>query len=198
MKPGFVAHYSTNNSGHRIPGSESNFIQSFNFEKKASFYKWFSSDFPIEIEQLLSGKNVTLYADINEAKYDLVKFNTIGLRLEVISDSKANETLNEALEAFSYELIHSGVSNFRFHQKKYMKYFKSNPIEVSPYTTWNLRLIPANQKVEAFEKLHAVFRSLVQDSNEISVLLEGKGHFTNHSLERGNKLMKVFCDICKK
>lgn len=88
------------------------------FDEKAPFFQWNSDNYPIEIQQLLSGQSSTLYADVDYARFDAIKFTTLYLQIES-DESNSNKILNELLEQFYIELTHSGESNFKYKEKNY-------------------------------------------------------------------------------
>ncbi len=52
------------------------------FERDSSFYRWSSSEHSSEIMRFLRGEEVILYADVNKAKHDAIKFKNLFLLVE--------------------------------------------------------------------------------------------------------------------
>ena len=183
-----------------------NHIQSFSFENDHPFFKWSSNKYPFEIKQLLGGHKTTLYADVNNAQFDAIKFCTLYILIQIKSNSSMNEKLSKALEEYYVELTHSGISNYKFKQDKYVINLNHNSREklvlryrygstnlndanesfkklainkpvLSPYTFWEIKLRP----VIAKDKNHSLqeFSSLFLDKSEIIVSLNGRGNYVD-------------------
>ena len=104
-----------------IQPSIDNYVQDQIFDDKHGFkhfYQWSLKTHPFELESLLAGEEVTLYADIAGAEFDAVKFKTIFLKIETTNQS-TNARLNEELGQFYVELEHSGVSFYKFNKEEY-------------------------------------------------------------------------------
>jgi hypothetical protein len=66
----------------------------------------------------LRGEEVTLYADVNKASHDALKFKQLFLLVEANNSTSDNKTLNELLEHFWVRLVYSGKSEFRLKGEK--------------------------------------------------------------------------------
>ncbi|CAF1091149.1 unnamed protein product, partial [Brachionus calyciflorus] len=182
-----------------------NNIQGFSFENEFSFYKWSSVNYPFEFKQFLSGKKTIFDADLdseNGKLFDVIKFCTIYLTIEVKNSTK-NEQLKNLLKNYFVELTHSGVSNYRYKNKKFtidlnfnsgeklkLRYqygstdtsnanesFKKLSINkpiLSPYTLWNIQLVPIN--IQKHFQLLNDLQSLT-NNEEVFVSLNGKGQY---------------------
>lgn len=173
------------------------------FNEKAPFFQWNSDNYPIEIQQLLSGQSSTLYADVDYARFDAIKFTTLYLQIES-DQSNSNKILNELLEQFYIELTHSGESNFKYKEKNYkidmnyesehrlmLKYqygirsnanasYKSLEINrpvLSPYTFWTIRIkaVKREKEVELLKKI----KTIVHGNVKIKVSLCGQGLYVD-------------------
>lgn len=97
------------------------------FNVDSPFYTWNHKKFNNEINRLLNGEEILLYADIptalrqptiNSIRMNAVKFNKILIHFNVIDQSRQND-LNEKLKDFQFEMTMIG-SNY------YMNYYRCN------------------------------------------------------------------------
>ncbi|CAF0960078.1 unnamed protein product [Brachionus calyciflorus] len=139
----------------------------------------------------------------NRKLFDAVKFCTIYLTIETRNTSK-NQMIKELLKNYFVELTHSGISNYLYKNKKYtiesnfnsgeklrLRYpygstdsnnanesFKklsaNNPI-LSPYTFWDIQLVPINKQNEY--QLKNELNSLIGNNDELIVSLNGRGQY---------------------
>lgn len=124
------------------------------------FYTWTSSRHSTEIQDILEGEDVQLFADIHDFTHlNAVKFRDINI-LFTSTNSTLNEELKEDLLHFSVELTHNGDSYYRCDNDLYKsnsnyykfpkKFFMSqekidaghqtSDYVLSPYATWNISL----------------------------------------------------------
>ncbi|XP_043479677.1 uncharacterized protein LOC122509574 [Leptopilina heterotoma] len=120
----------------------------FGYNKSPPFYTWNNSTYFTEIKQILEGKSVKLFADINSTNMSAVKFRTISI-LFTSSNETLNNELNNDLSSFSFQLIHHGDSHYRCDNDVYVfnsshNSFGRNLIVIdyilSPYATWTITL----------------------------------------------------------
>lgn len=100
-----------------------NHLQSYSFENDNPFFKWSSEEYPFELKRLLSGEKVILYADIDHARFDAIKFCTLNLTIETLNKDGNNSCNNQHLQSvlgnYYVELTHSGVSNYKLKANVY-------------------------------------------------------------------------------
>lgn len=84
------------------------------------------------MKQLLTGKSTTLYADIDYARFDNLKFCNLEISIET-DDSNSNRTLNELLNEFKIQLKHSGESYYKFNEKTFTKINMENLNNIFEY-----------------------------------------------------------------
>jgi hypothetical protein len=195
-----------------IDPSIDNYIQSISFEQDNPFFEWSSKDYPFEIRQLFNGNLTTLYADVNHAKFDAIKFCTLYIFIEIKSSEIANKTLNSLLKNFYVELKHSGISNYKFKQANYvinlnynsdeklmLKYEYGNPNSensnetfkklaknkpvLSPYTFWGITIYPQNLAGNKKNPLKELALFLNENNHEIFVSLRGKGQYVSDAIK---------------
>ena len=197
-----------NNDDVEIKASIDNYLQNFEFDSDYAFYQWSSHDFPFEIEQLLAGEKVVLYADVKTTIFDALKFCTLNIRIDIKSNNSANQELNELLKHVFVELTHSGISNYKFKDDIYVinlhhnsdkkvsfryqygstslnnanesyKKLASNKPILSPYTFWEIKLDPIIND-HKFQIFNAI-SSITREQKEISVSLFGIGQYVKNS-----------------
>jgi len=187
------------------------------FERDSSFYRWSSSEHSSEIRRFLRGEEVILYADVNKAKHDAIKFKNLFLLVEA-NNSADNKTLNELLKHFWVRLVYSGKSEFRlkgeiysfdthFNEKSELilqfkygcKYVCSNSNEsyeklakntpfLSPYTLWKMQILPQHIEGDELKNTLKEIGSLFE-KNQVDVSLGGTGKYISDT----NKL-DMSCD----
>ena len=166
----------------------------------------------------MRGEEVILYADVNKAKHDAIKFKNLFLLVEA-NNSSDNKTLNELLEHFWVRLVYSGKSELRLkgeiysfdtHFKEeselilkwtygckyvcsntneaYMKLKENTPF-LSPYTLWKMQIIPQHIKGEKLNKTLKEIESLFE-KNQVDVSLGGTGKYIS---DKKNEL-DMSCD----
>ncbi|XP_051173806.1 uncharacterized protein LOC127289736 [Leptopilina boulardi] len=85
------------------------------------FYVWENNSNQNEIQQILEGKTINLYADIIEHKIlNAVKFRDIWLRLRLIDSTLSDEELRNDIKGFSFKLTHLGDSYYRCDNEVYL------------------------------------------------------------------------------
>ncbi len=181
------------------------------FDKNIPFFQWNSKNYPYELKQLLRGEPTTLYADVNYARFDAIKFCTLNVLIET-DVPNTNKTLNELLNEFTVELTHSGESNYKYKEKtfkinmnyksgeklslkyqyglttnansSYKKLALNKPV-LSPYTFWAVRIRAV--KTEKEQELLKKIDSLLNETNvELRVFLYGHGQYVDMLAEQNN------------
>lgn len=145
-----------------------------------SFFTWKNEDHHQEISDLLSGKEVSLNADIRKSEVDefAVKFRVLALEFKTKDPSKQS-VINDLLQAFRVNMVHSGESYYRCDEKIYT--IRSKPLSfwynfeahgspthksrgyedndrgdymLSPHARWNISLTNLrNERNISFDKL---------------------------------------------
>jgi hypothetical protein len=196
-------HVQTDNA--EIKASIDNHVIYRLFDTNIPFFQWSSKTHPYELKRLLNGKLTTLYADINYAKFDAIKFCTLDILIEIHTPN-TNKTLNDLLKNFMVEMTHSGESNFKYKGKtktininyqleeklllihQYgstenanlsFKKLAANKPMLSPYTFWTIQ-IKAIQK-ENEENLLNQIDLLIHENVEIKIFLHGQGQYVDES-----------------
>ena len=203
------------NSQAEIKPSIDNHIIGYSFESDNPFFKWTSKNYQLEINQLLRGEKATFYANVNNSKYDAIRFCTLYLKIEIKSSASDNKTLNELLEKFNVELVHSGESNYRFKGVNYkinsnfnsedklmLKYQYPDKIEnandsfkklsinkplLSPYTFWEIRLSPVKPEKKS-QLFYLIDKLVLNKKSDIVISLCGKGQYISDSIKLDNPL----------
>lgn len=181
------------------------------FDKNIPFFQWSSKNYPYELKQLLRGEPTILYADVNYARFDAIKFCTLNVLIET-DVPNTNKTLNELLNEFTIELTHSGESNYKYKEKtlkinmnyksgeklslkyqyglttnansSYKKLALNKPV-LSPYTFWTVRIRAV--KIEKEQELLKKIDSLLNETNiELRVFLYGHGQYVDMLAEQNN------------
>lgn len=195
-------------SGFMINPSVDNLVNYRLFDRDMPFFKWSSKQYPYEIKQLLSGEMTTLYADIEFSHFNVIKFCTLNVLIEE-NDASVNKTLNELLNEFYIELIHSGDSDYKYlektyeismnyqsYEKLYVKYQYGSKINInangsykklegnkqgvlSPYTLWQFKLKATKPQDE--NQLLERINSLLHSGIEIRLVLYGYGQYVEFS-----------------
>jgi len=177
------------------------------FDRYIPFFQWSTRNYPYELKRLLSGKLTTLYADINYARFDAIKFCTLDLLIETDAPD-TNRTLNGLLKNFIVEMTHSGESNYKYKGKtitinmnyqsgeklslkhqygstensnnSFKKLAANRPV-LSPYTFWTIQIkaIEKEKEEELFEKID----SIMHENVELKVFLYGQGQYVDDSKE---------------
>jgi len=175
-----------------------NYVNHKYFSKNEPFFQWTSKNSPYELKQLLIGKSTTLYADIDYARFDNLKFCNLEISFET-DDSNSNKTLNELLNEFKIQLKHSGESYYKFNEKTFTKINmenlnnifeyenasskKKNSCEngyaLSPFTFWTMSIeaIKKENEDELLEKI----KSVIEKNDELKVFLYGYGQYTDET-----------------
>lgn len=118
------------------------------------FYKWNSPENKEKVDNLLSGKEIYLDANVVESDdgVDAIKFREIHLLFNFISD---NETLvknfNSILNACKIRLTHSGNGYYRFQGKYYQ--ISSTPVDIEYSFKTNKKDGTPSVKNWVYEKL---------------------------------------------
>ena len=167
----------------------------------------------------MRGEEVILYADVNKAKHDAIKFKNLFLLVEA-NNSRDNKTLNELLEHFWVRLVYSGKSELRLKgeiysfdthfndeselilkwaygckfvcaksNKSYQKLTENTPF-LSPYTLWKMQLLPQHIKGEELSDAFKEIGSLFE-KNQVDVSLGGTGQYI---WEDKKKELDMSCD----
>lgn len=158
-----------------------------NFKKP--FYVWRNEFNRNEISRLISGEDITLFADVrNGSSYNAVKFKTIDINF-VAKNESYQPYINTILESIEFNLTHSGISlyrcgNFFYHVNtppqiivfgkmgenglathRNLVYDKihNGGFMLSPYTYWHLKISGKNL-------------SILQNY-EFDIELNGKGQY---------------------
>ena len=174
----------------------------FSFESQI-FFEWSSSKYPFEINNLLKGNKITIYADKKNLEFNALKFNFIFVLIETKKNIELNEELNKYLRNdFLVELTHSGKSNYKLKTKNCQIYsekvtitnhygsydcnnanevckklYKNKPI-LSPYTIWEIKLV---KKRSVSENIFQIISKIVEEADEITLSLHGKGNYVSDS-----------------
>ena len=180
-----------------------NYIKNQNFDKNSPFFKWSSKTHPYEIKRLLSGGDVTFYADVMFADFDAVKFNKAYILIEA-ENSTINSTLNKLLENLWLDLTHPKESFYKYKEKKYTVNTNSKPAEkivlsyqygnqensnesfkkmansrpvLSPYTFWNIKIKPILKDHNALMKN---LENLIHENTEFIIFLCGQDQYISN------------------
>lgn len=95
-----------------VPEIDNNLMYySFN---KTVLAVWSTQNHSSEIRSLFNGSVATFYADINECRFDAVKFSVVQIRVETKENSSANTRLDQFLSHIDVELTHSGRSYYKW------------------------------------------------------------------------------------
>lgn len=161
------------------------------------FYRWEYDSLARYLPDLLSGNEVTLFADVNRAlpSQDAIKFNVIDVRLRLTwaSDQKKKE-FNDSFVQYSVTATHFGDSRYKCCGKIYSMSSPRQPLTfsirndgtknhnpsvayeklknhaalLSPYATWSFKLIPPSTTSLDFKPL--------TDFEDFPMELELTGH----------------------
>ena len=159
----------------------------------------------LEISRFLSGESTVFYADISSAKHDAIKFSSLNLHIEILSNRSSNETLNNLIENnVIIELEHLGPSfyrlnhnivkldlNYKSDEKLMLRFrygsrsnddvnesfkkLKKNKPILSPYTFWKMKIDPVDPDEE--KELFNRLSTLMAENHEIAIYLVGKGQY---------------------
>jgi len=200
-----LLNYVKNDKTEHKPSIDNHVIKRF-FDKKMPFFQWSSKNYLYELKRLLSGQNTTLYADINFARFDAIKFCTLELLIET-DEPNSNHTINELLKEFMVEMTHSGESHYKYKQKTFsinmnyqsgekllLKYqygskdnknksyekLSANIPVLSPYTFWTIKIKAVKKEEE--EKLLKNIDLLIHRNIELKVYLYGYGQYVDESI----------------
>ena len=170
------------------------------FDGKYPFYQWTFHNYSNQIQELLSGESILLFADVEKSLFDAIKIKSIKLLIEVTSSPTVNKSLNQLLDGALIELKHSGVSNYRFQNKNYkvktsgknitlVFQYGSKPFEhsnyifksiskahLSPFTIWEIRIqLDESNRFEVID--------LMQNVTDIKVSLVGEGTYVSDAIQ---------------
>ncbi|XP_043474844.1 uncharacterized protein LOC122506613 [Leptopilina heterotoma] len=88
------------------------------------FHTWCTSEYQNEINKFLSGRKITLHANITEHKnLNSVKFSDIWIRLSSnnnVDDKEMNRQLKNDLKGFAFTLEHHGDSHYRCDERIFL------------------------------------------------------------------------------
>ncbi|KAF2075886.1 hypothetical protein CYY_002822 [Polysphondylium violaceum] len=174
------------------------------------FFTWDYNDYRIEINKLLSGKEVTLVSDIKQSYYDVVKFSQVYLSIKC-NDDEQDIKLQSLLSNFNVVLTHSGKCWYKFNYKiyemksftssnglqlihrygnlestnqSYKKLASSKPI-LSPYSNWKIQLVPIAPHTNTLFNQFSKFSNL-----SISLYLNGKAIYFSEPIGNEAKRQK--------
>jgi hypothetical protein len=173
---------------------------------------------PLKFAELLKGEGIEFTSDIRNAPQysDAIKFKEIGIQFKIY-DSKGKveeiqtEIFNKLAENFRFELTSSGDYYYRFINKYYKipsskislsASYKSNYVLneeyrkikegdaiFSPYTTWNLKLVPI--RPEEIKK-DILYEKFYNDINNLELHLIGEAMYIDtHSFDKGKAELSV-------
>jgi len=167
----------------------------------------------------LRGEEITLYADVNKASHDAIKFKSLFLLVEAQNSRSDNETLNGLLEKFWVRLVYSGKSEYRFKDEIYSidpyynmksdlilmqgygckhscpsdnesyKMLSGNRPILSPYTLWKMKLVPIHMGRDQLTSTLKEIGALFE-RNQVEVSLGGKGQY----ISRERNEVDMSCD----
>jgi len=167
----------------------------------------------------LSGEEVTLYADVNKASHDAIKFSSLFLLVEAQNSASDNKTMNGLLEKFWVKLVYSGKSEYRLKGEIYYidpyhnmesdlilmqgygckhscltenesnKMLSGNKPILSPYTLWKMKFESRFPNSKEDEKTLKKIGALFE-KNHVVVSLSGKGQY----ISKDHKELDMSCD----
>lgn len=170
------------------------------FEGDDPFFRWDNQNYKDDIAQLLNGDDVTFVSDINDGlKKNAIKFNEIWLKFRLQNQTLQNE-FDAEIQKFLVRMEMVGNSFYRCDKRiyyislekpfdivyslkcmppcqlneNYVK-LKTSDAFLSPYTTWNIMLIPENDKSD-YDKL-SQFQNYVTE-----IALEGRGQYLHNDV----------------
>ena len=193
-----------------------NYIQNLIFDKKNPFYLWSSLNHQLEILRFLSGKSTVFYADISSAKYDAIKFSSLNLHVEILSNRSSNETLNNLIENNAMiELVHLGPSFYKFKDNvvkldlnyksdeniilrfrygsrsnndvnESFRKLETNRPILSPYTFWKMKMYPFDP--DTAKEFFDRLSTVIGENHDIVIYLVGNGQYIHSELEIKNEI----------
>ena len=170
------------------------------------FYVWDFRANDYVIQKILSGSTVTLTSHITKTLIDdnAVKFKNLRIRFILTANTSLQALFDEVLENFIFELTHSGEMYFRCGRRFYavkcngMKLtfsfklnengepestnriysrIKDNYYALSPYTTWNVKLVKNKY-------WNGDVRTLAKFANyPMKIVLEGLGEYVKRDID---------------
>lgn len=178
-------------------------------DRARPFYVWQSATIRDELKRLLRGEEITLYADIAEAKIrvNALKFNSIEVLLRT-TDATRQKHLDRSLKRFDVSLTHLGTSYYRcgpefytiaganetiyYSVEKdqdgkpartnsvYNKLTSSAPM-LSPYSRYKLQLVNIEKEEEEEESQgeRKIPEDLVKFSEYVDIVLVGRGEYVS-------------------
>lgn len=173
------------------------------------FYAWSGKEFSQQINDLLKGEQVILYADINQvaSRQAAIKFNEIEIKFRC-QNPEQQALLDFELQSFKVELHHSGQSYYRLGNQIYQmsndrgfnisysfarrpnnrlvesnevyNKMKRGDLVLSPYTYWTIKLVP----LPGSQPLN-LFDKLKDLRADIELQLVGRGQYVDEAKTRG-------------
>lgn len=144
-----------------------------------SFYTWYGNEYTDEIQDILEGNKVNLFANISKnVKLSAVKFNRINVML-TSNNPVITRMLEKNLGGVGFELVHNGDSYYRCNDKVHV--IESGPVDfsarannsesfvLSPFATWTIELSSLSKERDLSPLIDYVF--------EINLELFGRGQF---------------------
>ena len=100
--------------------NKANNVHKLDFIDDDAFYRWSSNEYPFEIHNLLSGKQIQLFANVKNSNKDAVKFKSLYMQVYVEPrDGEINENLQNLLNHFRVKLVYAGDSFNKLNNKIY-------------------------------------------------------------------------------
>jgi hypothetical protein len=177
------------------------------------FYVWDNKRYKSTIQDLLTGKEVIVKADIlNGVKKNAVKFNRIEINFKSV-DRRIQEELNKLLVHFHVKMTHHGNSHYKCgnnfyvisgdnqtieysiekrqdgqpidHNSVYTK-LQNGDLLLSPYAMWSVRLVKVS---------NVNFPQLRWFGNFVDLELVGQGQYVSQGAEICNQGLKEYYEL---